>query len=68
VPAERTETGGLRWYEVGGTIQNASETREMKDFQDTNEETLDEMPHSGERELKGVVLMPHIGHSHLIAK
>jgi hypothetical protein len=40
----------------------------MKDFQDTNEETLDEMPHSGERELKGAVLMPHIGHSQLIAK
>jgi hypothetical protein len=34
-----------------GTLQNASETWEVRDSQDSNGETLDEMPDSREREL-----------------
>jgi hypothetical protein len=39
--------------EIGGwgTLQNAPETWEMKDSQDSKEGTLDEMPDSREREL-----------------
>ena len=36
---------------IGGTLQNAPETWEVKDSQDSKGETLDEMPKRREREL-----------------
>ena len=45
------ETGSLRRYELGVTLQNAPETWEVRDSQDSKGGTLDEMPNSGEREL-----------------
>ena len=41
-------SGGRR---LGGTLQNAPETWEVRDFQDSKRRTLDEMPNIGEREL-----------------
>ena len=45
------ETGSLGRYEVGGTLQNAPETWEVRDSQDSKGGSLDEMPDSREREL-----------------
>ena len=45
------ETGNLRRYELGVTLQNAPETWEVRDSQDSKGGTLDEMPDSREREL-----------------
>ena len=45
------ETGNLRRYVVGGTLQNVPEIWEVRDSQDSKGGTLDEMPYSGEREL-----------------
>ena len=45
------ETGNLRKYELGVTLQNAPETWEVRDSQDSKGGTLDEMPNSREREL-----------------
>ena len=36
---------------LGGILQNISETREMRDSQDSKRGTLDEMPNIGERKL-----------------
>jgi hypothetical protein len=45
------ERGNLRRSEVGRTLQNATETWEVRDSQDAKGVTLDEMPDSREREL-----------------
>ena len=45
------EIGNLGRQEVGGTFQNAPETWEVRDSQDSKGGTLDEMPDSREREL-----------------
>jgi hypothetical protein len=50
-PGEIMETGNLRREEVGGTLQNAPETWEVRDSQDSKGRTLDEMPNSRKREL-----------------
>jgi hypothetical protein len=44
-------TGNLGRQEVGGTLQNARETWEKRDVQDTKGGTLDEMSNSKEREI-----------------
>jgi hypothetical protein len=45
------ETGNLRKYKFGGTLENAPETWEVRDSQDSNGGTLDEVPDSRERKL-----------------
>jgi hypothetical protein len=45
------ETGNLRRYELGVTLQNAPETWEVRDSQDSKGGTFNEMPNSREREL-----------------
>jgi len=45
------ETGDLWRKEVERTFQNVPETWEVRDSQDSTGRTLDEMSHSGEREL-----------------
>ena len=45
------ETGNLGRSEVWGSIQNAPETWEVRDSQESKGETLDEMPDCKEREL-----------------
>jgi hypothetical protein len=43
-PAENMETDNLGKQEVVWTLQNAPETWEVRDSQDSKEGTLDEMP------------------------
>ena len=50
-PAERMETCNLQRWEVWGNLQNAPETWEVGDFQDSKGGTLHETPKSSEREL-----------------
>jgi hypothetical protein len=50
-PAGRMETGNLKKEEVWRTLQNAPETWEVKNSQDSKGGTLDEMSDSREREL-----------------
>jgi hypothetical protein len=50
---ERMETGNLRKQEVGGTLQNAPETWEIRDSQESKGGTLGEMPDSRDREVIG---------------
>ena len=45
------ETGNFGKQEVRGTLQNAPETWEVRDSQESKGGTLDEMPDSREREL-----------------
>jgi hypothetical protein len=45
------ETGNLQRKEVVGTVQNAQETWEVRDSQDSKGGTLDVMPDNREREL-----------------
>ena len=45
------KNGNRQLQEVGGTLQNAPETWEVRDSQDSKGGTLDEMPNSREREL-----------------
>jgi hypothetical protein len=45
------EAGNLGRKEVGGTLQNAPETCEMRDSQDSKRRNLIKMPNSREREL-----------------
>ena len=45
------KNGNRQLQEVGGTLQNAPETWEVRDSQDSKGGTLDEMPDSREREL-----------------
>jgi hypothetical protein len=47
--AERMQTGYLRKYEVGGTLQNAPETWELRDSQNLKGGTLDEITDTRER-------------------
>ena len=45
-----TSLGGRRW-DVGGSLKNAQETREVKYSLDSKGGTLDEMPNNREREI-----------------
>ena len=45
------ETGNFGKQEVRGTLQNAPETREVRDSQDSKEGILYEMPDNRESEL-----------------
>jgi hypothetical protein len=56
------ETGNLRRQEFGGTLQNAPETWEGRDSQDSKGGTLDEMPDSRERELIERTSSKNTGH------
>ena len=56
------ETGNLRRQEFGGTLQNAPETWEVRDSQDSKGGTLDEMPYSGEREFVESTCSRKTGH------
>jgi hypothetical protein len=60
--AERMETGKLRKQEVGGTLQNAAETLEVKNSRDSKGGTLDKMPNSRERELIELTFSRKTGH------
>ena len=51
MPEERMETGNIGIQEVGGTLQNAPETWDVRDSQDSKGGTLGEIPDSREREL-----------------
>jgi hypothetical protein len=55
------ETGNLLKKEVG-SLQNVPETWEVRDSQDSNGGTLDEMPSSGERELVEPTSSRNTGH------
>jgi hypothetical protein len=57
------ETGNLRkWEIVRGTLQNAPETWEVRDSQDSQGGALDEMPASRERELTEPTSSRKTGH------
>ena len=55
------ETGNLRKQD-GGALQNAPETWEVRDSQDSKGGTLDEMPNIGEREFIEPTSSPETGH------
>jgi hypothetical protein len=60
-PAERMETGNLRKQD-GGALQNAPETWEVRDSQESKGGTLDEMANIKERELIEPTSSRKIGH------
>ena len=47
---------------VGGTLQNAPETWELRDSQDSKGGNFDEMPYSREKELKEPIFRRKMGH------
>jgi hypothetical protein len=56
------ETGNFGRWNIGGTLQNAPKSREVRDSQDLKEGTLDEMPDSRERELSEPTSSRKTGH------
>jgi hypothetical protein len=56
------ETDNIRRKEVRWTLQNAPETWEVRDSQDSKGQAVDEMPNSRERELKDPTSSRKTGH------
>jgi hypothetical protein len=56
------KNGNRQLQEVGGTLQNAPETWEVRDSQDSKGGILDQMPNSRERELIKSTSIRKTGH------